>query len=107
MSLIFPMVQDDTSPALRAILRDKEGDVVPIIGASVEFIMQAADGTNKVTANAVVNDGAAGDVQYNWVVNDTDTLGYFEAQFRVTFADGRVETFPNSECMQVYIKERL
>ena len=83
----------------------KDGDdiVVDVTGATVRFHMFDQDKVSKVDAAASIVNGAAGDVQYLWVAGDTDTAGFFDSEFEVTFSGGRIETFPNYEYQRVHI----
>lgn len=47
-----------------------------------------------VDAAANIDDGAAGEVSYDWTAADTDTGGHFKAEWEVTFSDGTIRTFP-------------
>ena len=102
----FYLKSNDTSPSITATLRDAEGTLIDLTGASVNFHMYDADGTVKVDAAAVVadNDGV---VRYDWIAADTDTVGVFYAEFEVTYADGTVETFPNTTNIKVKIRDDL
>jgi hypothetical protein len=46
-------------------------------------------------------------VEYSWQAGDTATAGLFEAEFRVTYAGGRIETFPNDGFIAVRISEDI
>lgn len=103
----FYIKRDDTSPLFRAILKDGDGVVVDVTGATVRFHMKDQSGAIKVDAAAVVNDGPTGDVQYAWAVGDTDTAGFYDSEFEVTYSGGRVETFPNYSYTTVHVYEDL
>lgn len=105
---MFYIKQNDTSPALKVILKDSADVVIPVTGASVILHMRAkTTGTVKVSAAGEVVDGAAGIVQYEWAAGDTDTVGDYEAEFQVTFADGAIETFPNTDYIKVRVVEEI
>lgn len=106
MSTFF-IKRNDTSPIFRAILKDGDNVVVDVTGATVQFHMFDQDRVSKVDAAAVINAGTAGDVQYEWIATDTDTAGFFDAEFEVTFATGRTETFPNNSFQRIHIHEDL
>jgi len=42
-------------------------------------------------------------VRYNWTAADTDTVGSYQAEFEVTYADASIETFPNDGYIRVEI----
>ena len=107
MSDTFFIKRNDTSPIFRAILKDGDDVVVDVTGATVRFHMFDEDKVSKVDAAAVVNIGTAGDVQYEWIADDTDTAGFFDSEFEVTFSGGRIETFPNYAYQRVHIYEDL
>lgn len=92
----FYIKQNDTGPAIAGTLERPDGTAVVVTGAAVRFHLRARGGTStKVDAVATILNGAAGSVKYDWQVGDTDTGGYFEAEWEVTYSDGSVETFPN------------
>lgn len=107
--MAFYIKQNDTSPSIRAILKD--GDEVPIdlTGATVRFHMRTIGGaTVKVDADAeVVSPTTAGIVQYDWGNGDTDTVGTYQAEFEVTLDGGAVETFPNNGYITIEITDDI
>ena len=70
-------------------------------GTEVQFQMrQAGSGETKVDAAAVVDPDQTnhrGRVRYYWDLEDVDTAGTFWGEFKVTFPDGKIATFPNGE----------
>ena len=44
-----------------------------------------------------------GRVRYQWVTGDTDTTGKFWAQFKVTYSNGQIQSFPNDRTRHAYI----
>jgi hypothetical protein len=103
----FYIKQNDTSPALRAQLKD--GDDVPIVltGASIRFHMRTLAGAAAVDAAATIVTAANGIVQYNWQAADTATVGSYQAEFEVTYSDTTIETFPNSGYIRVEITDDI
>ena len=89
--------QNDTSPALDAILTDAGGNAVDVTGANVRFHMQKIGATTlKIDAAATVVDGPSGHVRYTLQAGDTDTPSSYKAEYEVTFPDGSIETFKNT-----------
>lgn len=102
--MTFYIKQNDTSPALRRTLSTSDG-AINLTGAVVRFHMTKRPGVDplKVDAVATIVSAAEGVVEYPWSVGDTDTAGNFEAEFEITFADGSVETVPNTENIRISI----
>lgn len=102
---MFTIKKNDTSPAIRATLRNDDCSPINITGASVRFHMiQHGVSAPKIDAAAsVVSIG--GVVEYSWTPQDTDTPGAYAAEFEVTYADGSVETFPSDGYIRVEIVE--
>jgi len=106
--MTFYIKQNDTSPAIRATLRDGDGDVINLDGATVRFHMRPIGSTTvKVDAAGTVIAPAGGIVQYSWSEEDTDTVGAYQAEFEVTYTGGNVETFPNDGYIRVEITDDI
>lgn len=106
MSEIFYIKRGDTSPAIRYLLQPASIDLT---GASVKFQTRNAK-TKALVLDAVAEVYAATGapaVQYAWIAGDTDTAGTYDAEFRVTYADGSIETFPNNGFIRVQIGEDI
>lgn len=104
----FFIKQNDTSPALAVTLQDDDGNAIDLTGASVDFHMSPLDdSTLMVDSAATIADASAGEVKYEWSSGDTDTVQRYEAEFEVTYADGTIETFPNSENIIIRVEEEL
>lgn len=104
----FYIKQNDTVPSLRAALKNGSGDAVDITGATCQFHMRTLGQTTvTVDASAQIIDEETGIVQYNWVADDTDTIGSYQAEFEVTYPDGTIETFPNNGYIRVEITDDI
>ena len=104
----FYIKQDDTTPSLRADLKNGSGDPVDLIGTSVRVHMRAIGATvAKIDAAMVVVSEPGGTVQYNWIAGDTSATGSYQVEFEVTYSDGTVETFPNDSYIRVEILEDI
>ena len=102
--MTFYIKQNDTGPAMLATLQDANGNAINLVGASVRFHMRSVSGGNPVVdAAATVVTALSGIVRYNWVAADTDTVGTYQAEFEVTYADASIETFPNDGYIAVQI----
>lgn len=102
--MTFYIKQNDTGPAMLATLQDANGNAINLVGASVRFHMRKMHGANPVIdAEATVVTAASGIVRYNWLAADTATVGTYQAEFEVTYADASIETFPNGGYIDVQI----
>lgn len=101
--LKFTIKRGDTSPALRfALLPDR----VSLAGAMVRFQMRARGGATVIDRPAQIETVfAPAVVVHRWTSAETDEAGRFEAEFRVTYLDGSVETFPNLGFIEVFVIE--
>ena len=106
-SKTFKIKQNDTKPPLKVILRDSDGLPADVTGASVVFSMRGQPaGTTKVDKQSVtINDASAGDLQYDWASANTNTADVYEGEFQVTYADTRVQTFPNDGYILIDVKD--
>jgi len=109
----FHIKQNDTSPAIETQLEDESNNAKDITGFNeIEFHMKLpASSSAKVDANTSTGvsatDAANGKVKYEWSSGDTDTAGRYHAEWQVTYSDGTIETFPNSDYIEVRILEEL
>lgn len=103
----FKIKRGDTSPALSRVLRDGSGEPVNLVGATVVFNMWLLGSDATVDHAAVTIGPGNGQVVYEWQAGDTANNGEYEAEFKVTYADGTIESFPNDSNMTVLISYGL
>lgn len=102
--MTFYVKQNDTSPSMLATLQDAEGNVINLNGATVRFHMRPISSqTVTVDEAATIVTALDGLVRYDWKAADTATIGSYQAEFEVTYADTTVETFPNDGYIRVEI----
>jgi hypothetical protein len=89
--------QGATWPKLEAVLLDASGAVVNLTTAtSVTFRMRKQGAAAlKVEAAMVVENAAAGAVSYTWDTADTDTVGEYDVDIAVLWANGKIQKWPN------------
>jgi hypothetical protein len=87
-----------------ATVKDANVDAVDITEASVRFHMRPI-GSTTVTVDQPANIVTAleGIVRYDWQAADTATIGSYQAEFEITYADASIETFPNDGYIRVNI----
>ena len=106
--MTFYIKQNDTSPSILATLQDAEGSAVDLTGAGVRFHMRSMTlNQTVVDAAAVIVTDLSGEVRYNWDAADTASVGSYQAEFEVTYADGSIETFPNDSFIRVDITDDI
>jgi hypothetical protein len=94
----FYVKAGDTAPAIETILSDALGPV-DLTGCTVIFRMSPDGGGNPLleeSATIVTPQTGAdkGKVNYQWQTGDTDTPSTNKAEWKVTFPDGTIATFP-------------
>ena len=100
----FYIKQHDTTPSLRADLKNGNADAIDLIGATVRFHMREIGKTTVIIdASANIISEAGGTVQYNWVTGDTSDIGSYQAEFEVTYPAGGIETFPNDGYIRIEV----
>lgn len=111
----FVIGQGDTAPPLTRTMLDDQQAPVNIQGATIAFTMTPIRGGTAAYDGAALNlqsgdgsDGSRGKIAFGqgatpWTTAITGTDGDYLARFRATYADGRVEWFPNEGYMLVTI----
>ncbi len=104
----FTIKVGDRVPSLAAELLPIADDV-SLVGATCVLNMRNEGGGElKVSAACTLTStDDATTVQYDWLLADTDTAGRYLAEFVVTFADGREETFPSKGGFYVEVTPRV
>lgn len=102
--MTFYIKRNDTSPSMLATLQDASGNEIDLTAASVRFHLRPISSqTATVDGAATIVTALDGLVRYDWQAADTDTIGSYQAEFEVTYADATVETFPNDGYIRVEI----
>jgi hypothetical protein len=102
----YEVIAGDTHPPIRTTLTDEAG-VIPLLGATVTFLMKQERGTKQVSGECEVLDVTTGEVAYQWQAGDTDVPGVYRAQWRVEFGNGAVEHVPSNDYDEVVIRDNL
>lgn len=90
----FSLKSHDRLPSIQATL-SSGGSPLDLTGAAVSFIMAPVKGgVPKVNAAATVVTAGSGVVRYDWAAGDTDTPGSYQAEWQITWSDGRKQTVP-------------
>lgn len=102
--MTFYIKQNDTGPSMLATLQDASGNAIDLTAGNVRFHLRPINSsTAKVDEAATIVTADAGIVRYDWQASDTDTIGSYQAEFEVTYADASIETFPNDGYILVEI----
>jgi hypothetical protein len=105
----FYIKQNDTASFLTRDLKDAFGSPVNVTGASVVFSMRVKPaGTMKITRqDGVIVNAGIGRVRYEWNSGDgdTNTADEYEGEFQVTYANGKIQTFPNDGHIPIVITD--
>jgi hypothetical protein len=97
------MKPGDTAPAL---LIDTNADMTGTT-SKVAKIRRRHGGTVVTKTLTTVGDPTLGVLTYQWVAPDTDVVGTYEIDAVVTFADGRIQHFPQGSDLELIIGEKV
>ena len=105
----FYIKANDTASFLTRDLKDAFGAPVNVTGAAVKFSMRVKPaGTIKVDdEDAVIVTAGTGRVRYEWTAANTNTADEYEAEFQVTYANGKIQTFPNDGHLPIVITDDI
>jgi hypothetical protein len=97
----------DTHNCIKAVLKGANGSVVDLTGCSVKFHMAPLRQPAIVSRATHIEDAEAGEVWVVWAPGETDAAGFYQAEFEVTYQDGKRETFPNNGYISLLIQNDL
>ena len=98
----FDIKRGDTSPSIRFSLLPND---FSLFGSQVHFQMRPIRGETSIDRPAEIISALPPVVQYDWQEGDTDIKGLFQAEFRIEYSDGTIETFPNRSFITVSVNE--
>lgn len=107
MAADYTIKQNDQGGVIRSTLADENG--VVNLGTATQVLLrmtQRVSGTTK-TLTAAVADAAGGIVSYTWQASDLAEAGTYDAEFEVTFAGGKIDTFPSMEYNEIEVTPEL
>lgn len=101
----YTLKQGDTLPILRETLLDEDGAPINLTGHTVAFHMRRILApTATIDAAATVIGPTGGQVEYSWGSADMAVPGAFDCEWRILYADGRIQRSPS---FQIEIKEKV
>ena len=101
---VFPIKKDDILPALRMVLRDENKVPLDLTNATVVFRMRpSAGGAFKVNSGgSVIGTPTDGVVEYAWQGTDTDTVGTYLGEWKLTYPAG-LRTVPTTGFVTIQV----
>ena len=105
----FYIKENDTASFLTRDLKDAFGAPVNVTGAAVVFSMRVKPaGTVKVDEQGcTIVTAGIGRVRYEWTAANTNTADEYEGEFQVTYANGKIQTFPNDGYIPIVITDDI
>ena len=107
----FYIKANDTASFITRDLKDAFGAPVNVTGAPVVFSMRVKPaGSMKITRQpGVVVTAGTGRVRYEWNSSDgdTNTANEYEGEFQVTYANGKIQTFPNDGHIPIVVTDDI
>lgn len=106
MAETFVFKQNDTKSALKVQLLNSNNLPVDLTDCTVNFIM--ADATKLLFKRpATIYNSTTGEVIVNFTATETAKSGQMRAELEITYPDGKLETFPNNDYINIYIMPDL
>jgi hypothetical protein len=102
LKLLLIIKQGDTRFGVHALLKDKDSSSVNLTDCYVHFHM-----SNGVNGAAQVINPLEGEVIFPLEYSATNKIGNYRAEFKVTYKDGRTETFPNDSYIKISIMAKV
>lgn len=102
----FCIKTGDTLPKLEATLKKANGGVVDLTGCSVTLVWADSVTGAKRSGGAVVVT-SDGDVEYSWENNDLPVPGTYYGEWKVTYPNGKVESFPSHGYINIKVLASL
>lgn len=101
---MFTIKRGDTRYAMKVILKDGNGVPVDLTNCQVKVIIK---GLFERTPH--IQDAPNGEVWVTFNADDTSQVktGTFYGEFKVTYPDYRIETFPNTGFFKIYVDADL
>lgn len=101
----FETKQLDTRNALKATLK-QDGAVINLTGCNCSFSMSK---NGKETINREINiiDPTNGVVLVTFSKEELQIAGSYKGEFIVTWSDGKAETIPNNDYLDILIRKNL
>jgi hypothetical protein len=98
----------DTKTPIRAVLKDNAGTPIPLAGCLVNFILYNKSRGEKVADRAAtILDENGGIVLFSFTREELTNVGHMLGEFKVTYSDGSIETFPNKGYIEINIEKDL
>lgn len=105
--MAFFIKQNDTSPAIKAFIKDSSESAINLSGADVKLHIKEVGGDTLLVKQMTIINAATGEVQYQWITGDTSEPATYNAEIQVTYSDGKIETFPNNGYFTITITAEL
>lgn len=106
----FHIKQGDLAPRLDFTLLDDTTPIDLTLAVAARLHMRNLLAGLKVDAPVLLAADQAVDTgkgSYHWIAGDTDTPGTYRAEIEVTWADGRIQTFPADGYFTVKVVREL
>jgi len=103
---IFKLKTGDTQPISISLTDAETGDAIDLTDATATFTMVLADNDRTVKvdeAEAEVYEATNGEVRYNFVASDVDTVGEYYGFFEITYSGGKKQTVPADDSLKIII----
>jgi hypothetical protein len=110
----YQIKQNDTRPVYAVQLLDRFGtptqtplDLTNATRVKFKMRKSGTSGVPKVDVDMTITDRTTGKCEHVWAPTDLDTVGSYDVEFEITWADAGVETVPNAGYLTVKVVDDL
>lgn len=107
--MLFAIKENAREPAIKVRASTWGNENLDLTGATVVFTMRnRATGVNKIDEQVcVITAALTGDFEYRWAAGDTDTIGEYDGEFKITLGSGKVLIVPTHDYVIVRVVDAL
>lgn len=109
--MTFTIVQDDTAPPINSQLTDGGKPIDLSSVSNIHFHME--DNFHRpvlsddLTGRVNIVDKTLAIVEYAFTNGDTSDIGKYYGEWEILYDDGKIETFPSNDKIEIHVTEQI
>lgn len=97
----------DTRPIIQGTLTDGAGAAVNVTGATIVLATKHQESGSTAAFTGAIVTATSGIVNYTFAASELDTVGFYDAEWQVTFSAGVVNSYPNTGYFLIQVVDDL